>query len=270
MRKSEGMTDWCLLRHDDTNLYLGFFDTPRVSRKGKAARWKMRATERDSSRVFGDHFYGVILTDERREKIVQLVVSASGAKWDALSDDLASKDVDPNWNGAWQAAVLADDEGFRCEMAVPRKTLAGVGLDVNALRINLCSLTNGRAYGTRSAVPFGPHGKLRCQSFIPLGLGERRRAPDRSFRVRLHFAEPDNAAPDQRVFDVKMQDQTVLDGFDIVKAAGGRDLAVVKEFNDIRAGEELKIVFVPRRGDLDSHSAPILCGVQVDEATGRP
>ena len=63
----------------------------------------------------------------------------------------------------------------------------------------------------------------------------------RSFTVRLHFLEPNDNQADQRVFDVHLQGQLVLKGFNPVKAANGSNRAVVCEFKDIQAATRLKI-----------------------------
>ena len=45
--------------------------------------------------------------------------------------------------------------------------------------------------------------------------------------------------PGQRVFDVAVQGTTVLKGLDIVREAGGRNRALVKEFTDVEASEQI-------------------------------
>ncbi|MCU0874642.1 MAG: PQQ-binding-like beta-propeller repeat protein, partial [Pirellulaceae bacterium] len=55
-----------------------------------------------------------------------------------------------------------------------------------------------------------------------------------AYTVRLHFAEPEDLQPGERVFDVRLQDEPVLKGFDIVQAAGAPRRAVVKEFAGVR------------------------------------
>jgi outer membrane protein assembly factor BamB len=84
-------------------------------------------------------------------------------------------------------------------------------------------------------------------------------ASERSFRVRLWFAEPDGQGPGERVFGVSMNGREVLADFDVAKEAGGPRRAVVKEFEGVKAKKELKIAFAPRKG------APVLCGVEVVE-----
>ena len=54
--------------------------------------------------------------------------------------------------------------------------------------------------------------------------------PNRLYTVRLHFAENFFNGPGQRLFDVAINGQTKLFGFDIYATAGGMYRAVVREF----------------------------------------
>ncbi len=83
----------------------------------------------------------------------------------------------------------------------------------------------------------------------------------RKYTVRLHFAELDDLTPGQRLFDVSLQDQRVLEGFDVVKAAGGTNRAVVKQFTGVEVIDVLKVSLAPggRQGSLP----PVLCGIEL-------
>ena len=83
------------------------------------------------------------------------------------------------------------------------------------------------------------------------------------FRVKLAFADPDNAASGTRVFDVKLQGNVVLENFDPVAEAGGRDRAVFKEFAGVRASDNLTIELVSKTPNPTPEQAPILQGVEV-------
>jgi hypothetical protein len=83
-----------------------------------------------------------------------------------------------------------------------------------------------------------------------------------SCQVRLYFSEPNREVqPGERIFSVALQGQTVLPDFDIVKAAGGSNRAVVTEFIGIRVEKELEISLRPSA--LSEIGLPILCGVEV-------
>ena len=98
-----------------------------------------------------------------------------------------------------------------------------------------------------------------------MGFGKPRSRPARTYTVRLHFAEPDDAKPGDRVFDVKIQGKVMLKGFDVVQAAGGPRRAVVREFTGIRAGDELTVELVPPSLSVRADAAPILSGLEVSE-----
>jgi hypothetical protein len=93
---------------------------------------------------------------------------------------------------------------------------------------------------------------------IPLGGDE-----DRTFRVRLVFAEPETIAEGQRLFSVRIQGREVLADFDIVQAAGGIRRSVIREFRDVKAKDDLRVALIPTEGA--SKQAPILCGIEVIE-----
>jgi outer membrane protein assembly factor BamB len=76
------------------------------------------------------------------------------------------------------------------------------------------------------------------------------------YTVRLTFAELEGLKPGERVFDVRLQDQDVLQGLDIARDAGGVDKAIVKEFT-VPASTEIKLTLTPHKGK------PLICGMEV-------
>jgi outer membrane protein assembly factor BamB len=84
------------------------------------------------------------------------------------------------------------------------------------------------------------------------------------YTVRLYFAELENKQENARVFDIILQDKTVLEDFDIVKQAGTSHKAVIREFKNIQVSKDLELEFVPGEQTSSSMSqAPNLCGVEV-------
>ncbi len=77
------------------------------------------------------------------------------------------------------------------------------------------------------------------------------------YTVRLHFAEPDDVAPGERVFTVALQGREVLRDFDVAREAGGRHRAVVREFRGIRIESSLKVDLTSKVGKT------VICGVEV-------
>ena len=74
----------------------------------------------------------------------------------------------------------------------------------------------------------------------------------------LHFAEAEEARVGRRVFDVKVQDRTVISRLDIVAASGGANRALTKEFRGIVVRGSLTVELVPVRG-----KAPLICSLEV-------
>ena len=54
-----------------------------------------------------------------------------------------------------------------------------------------------------------------------------------TYTVRLFFAAPEGDKPGQRVFDVHLQDKTVMKGLDVTAKAGGAKHALDEEFEKV-------------------------------------
>ncbi|MCD6360610.1 MAG: PQQ-binding-like beta-propeller repeat protein, partial [Armatimonadetes bacterium] len=85
-----------------------------------------------------------------------------------------------------------------------------------------------------------------------------------NYTVRLHFADTANTEPGRRVFDIKLQGQTVLEGFDPAREAGGASRAVVRQFDNVRVRRALDIEFVPRTAVDDPLTAPLLNAIELE------
>lgn len=83
------------------------------------------------------------------------------------------------------------------------------------------------------------------------------------YRVRLALADPENDQPGQRAFDIKLQGKLVEEGFDIVKAAGGRNRAVFREFDGVEVSDKLLIELVPKADKPTPRQLPILQGIEI-------
>jgi hypothetical protein len=93
---------------------------------------------------------------------------------------------------------------------------------------------------------------------VRLSKGESRTRP---YNIRLYFAEPEPLAPGQRVFDIALQGQQVLEGFDIAAEAGVPNRGLVKEFQAVKVADTLTLTLSPSASA--GHSRPILCGLDV-------
>ena len=85
----------------------------------------------------------------------------------------------------------------------------------------------------------------------------------------MHFAELDAVRRGQRVFDVRLQGRTVLGGFDVVRAARGRNRAVVRQFDGIEATRSLVLELVPRAEKITEATAPILSAIEITPSEGN-
>ena len=81
----------------------------------------------------------------------------------------------------------------------------------------------------------------------------------RTYTVSLHFMEPEDKKPGERVFDVALGDQTVLKGFDIVAETKSPNAGIVRTFPGIRASDSLTVSLTP----ADPKMETILCGVEI-------
>jgi hypothetical protein len=86
-------------------------------------------------------------------------------------------------------------------------------------------------------------------------------AETRAYDVSLYFAEPEDLGPGQRIFDIKIQDESVLENFDISKEAGGARKAIVKSFEGIMVKDELRVSLASSEGSPVGE--PVICGIEV-------
>jgi hypothetical protein len=89
------------------------------------------------------------------------------------------------------------------------------------------------------------------------------------FSVRLGFAAPPGDVAGQRVFAIKLQGKTVLEGFDIVKEAGGPDKAVWKEFKHIESDGDLTLELVASKTEPAVNELPLVNGISILREDGK-
>ncbi|MBN1349842.1 PQQ-binding-like beta-propeller repeat protein [candidate division KSB1 bacterium] len=83
------------------------------------------------------------------------------------------------------------------------------------------------------------------------------------YTVKLGFAAPAGDRAGQRIFDMKLQDETVMQAFDIIAAAGKPHSPVIKEFKGIPVNNDLRLAFVPAGSIPDISSAPIVNFIEI-------
>ncbi len=112
-------------------------------------------------------------------------------------------------------------------------------------------------------------GLVRCS--LPLIDASEGQAPG-IYTVRIGFKAQDGDQPNQRVFDIQIQGKTVLDSFDIVKAAVGRDEAVVQEFAGVQVTDDLAVELISKAPNPDADHAPVISFIEVvrEDTAGAP
>lgn len=104
-----------------------------------------------------------------------------------------------------------------------------------------------------------------CRGVRQIRLDPQATRPGR-YTLRLHFCDLDNDQPGQRVFDVRVAGQRVLDDFDIVRAAGGGRREVIREFTDLRLEQGEKLVIEFEGGGAtppDASNVPVISGLEL-------
>jgi len=92
---------------------------------------------------------------------------------------------------------------------------------------------------------------------LELTLSKANKVVETTYCIKLYFSEPENKKPGERVFNIAIQNNKVLDKFDIVSEAGRKDKEVIKSFSGIKAGKVLKIDLDPVNGNT------ILAGIEL-------
>jgi hypothetical protein len=206
----------------------------------------------------------IYVADPAQSAGIRLVIPRDGTATATFGSVETGRKIDPSWKGQWQSAVAEAAGGWAAEVALPIETLTESGMDLRRLQLNC--MAQGRTRSGPEAVfltdpRYGT--KFRsCVGFRRIGAAAERPEP-RSFTVRLHFAEIDDVQPGQRVFDVAVQGETVLQGLDVVRAAGGRNRALVKELKGVKASDQIVIELTPEGEPSGRDALPVICGVEV-------
>jgi len=106
----------------------------------------------------------------------------------------------------------------------------------------------------------GCQGMLRCE--VPLTDDTAGQKPA-VYTVRLGFNALPGDQAGRRIFDIKLQDKVVLEGFDILETAGKANRAVVKEFKGVRAESVLVLELLPKLANPQMNQAPIINFIEV-------
>lgn len=92
---------------------------------------------------------------------------------------------------------------------------------------------------------------------LEITLSNEKDTPETLYRINLYFSELENKQPGERVFNLRLQNNLVLEDFDIVSETGKPDKELIKSFTGIKAGKSLKIDLIPVKGNT------ILSGIEL-------
>ena len=82
-----------------------------------------------------------------------------------------------------------------------------------------------------------------------------------SYTINLYFAEIYDKKPSERMFDVYIQGEKVLENFDVLKEAGGANKSLVKSIKGVKVQNKINIKCTPCEKTLNS--IPILSGIKI-------
>ena len=87
-----------------------------------------------------------------------------------------------------------------------------------------------------------------------------------TYTVKLHFADPDGAAPGKRVFDVRAQGATVIKDLDVADQAKEPGAALVREIPGVRVSDKLLLELVPSKGGTAADEVPVLSAIEIERS----
>ncbi|MBA4387138.1 MAG: hypothetical protein C0404_04095 [Verrucomicrobia bacterium] len=264
------------LRYDATNLYVAFTGDNLIP---QALNYSGEMNTR----------WHVFLSS--REKVIVNGVSLSAhfsisclTNLYAYLDTSGGVGRETAWTGSWTGSVKGTyGQPFTAEFCIPWSTVEAAGLWKDDLIVNLYGPgsrrlrdLNGDSGYWSPGLPEGVYGDVGrpCRRFVPLFFDTAKGdagVPVKDCKVKLHFAETEGAAVGQRVFDVKLQGNTVLSNLDIAQAslsagsgqAGGQNGAVVREFTlPTVVGNSISLDLVPKTGQ------PMISGLEIAGSYG--
>ncbi len=167
------------------------------------------------------------------------------------SPPMGIRDEDPSFSGNWAGAAKADPSQLTIEMAIPWSLLAGAGLRRGETMVSL-------AY--RGPLTEPPYYRRNFERIVSVPA---ERIRPRQVTLRLHFAELENVAPEERLFDIKLDGKVVVRDFDVMAEAGGTGKPVVKDIGPVTADRMVVLELVPKAQVVTGTTAPILSALEL-------
>lgn len=232
-----GNNCYVMVRYDDTNLYIA--GGLHAQRPWDTSPWPAYIRIGLNSR-------------DQQAPLVYLFLGESGKVSQGIGTSV--------WQSGYKKTTSG--EAFTAEIAIPWSALAALGIWKEQLIMNaeiVGSILNGSSVeGTGPLFSTTPSGHvISCFSPVYLDTARGPVAETKKHTVRLFFTEMDGMTAGQRVFDVKLQGQTVLPGFDVAATAGPMK-EVMREFKDVPISDHLDIDFTPSAGEAMISGVEIL------------
>ena len=246
---------------DGENVYFGYHRKPIATARADAGQAALGSSDE----------LDIFVADRSRKVGIRLAIKRNGSAIARFGTVGVSRKIDPNWKGAWQHAVQDVAGGWMAEVTLPIEALTQSGIGLNRLQLN-CMSQNLTQSGLETIFLTDPYygAKFRsCVAFRPVVTPPAYPPPERSFTVRLHFAETGHARAGRRVFNVLLQGKQVLQDFDVLKEAGGPNAATVKELTGIRATDQVVVGLAPTSTSTAPEEQPAICAIELVEETER-
>lgn len=148
----------------------------------------------------------------------------------------------------WQSSTVADKKSYRTEFSIPWSILESAGLARDRLLAQFRTQAKPTATLEQLQQSFATRSVRIHTEHVPV--------KEQPYRVRLHFAELEEHGPGDRVFDIKLQGQTVAANVDIFRETGGVRRILTKEFR-VNPGREVELEFPAKTG------LPLLNGIEI-------
>ena len=84
-------------------------------------------------------------------------------------------------------------------------------------------------------------------------------SPEKTFRLQLYFAEPEDLKPGKRVFNIFVQNEKVIEELNIVEKANGVNRVLVETISNVKATDMIHLKLEALQGRT------LLCGVSVEK-----
>jgi hypothetical protein len=96
---------------------------------------------------------------------------------------------------------------------------------------------------------------------LEITLSKEKEIQETTYKINLYFSELENKKTGERVFNIRLQNETVLENFDIAAESGKNNKEVIRSFSGIKAGKSLKIDLIPVTGNT------LLSGIELVQET---